>query len=233
MMILFLHPSTNRKADQAKKDFLVKFADKNSQIEYISLDEGPAFMDLYSHEAFAAPHIMQKVKWANEERYDVIVIDCFLEPCIHAAREISKIPVIGPFESSVSLALQLGRKFSILSFLENSIPQVERQVIDYGVERRLASIRTITTPVLEYGYNVDKVTRELIDEARLAIEKDKAEVIILGCTLLFNIAPRMMEELGVPVIDPLLASLKTSELVAKTKLSLSKAYLYREPYKIS
>jgi len=232
MKILFLHPTINRKADQVKKEFLEKFSEKGTIINVISLDEGPAYMDLYCHEAVAGPDIVRKVAWANKNGYDAIVIDCFMEPGIHAAREVSSVPVIGPFESSVSFALQLGYKFSVISFLDNAVPQVERQVRNYGVEKRLASIRTIHTPVLEFGYNIDKIKQELIKEAHTAVKEDKAEVILLGCTLLFNIAKEMTEELKVPVIDPLLAPLKTAEGLIRMGLNLSKKYLYKEPYKL-
>jgi allantoin racemase len=232
MRILFLHPTINRKADEAKKRFLERFSSEQIIIDFMSLDKGPAHMDLYCHEVMAGPEIIKKVIWANRNGYNAIVIDCFMEPGLHPAREVSKVPVIGPFESSISLALQLGHKFSVLSFLDNAVPQVERQVRSYGVESRLASIRTISTPVLEFGYDTTQVKNEVLKESRVAIENDRAEVIVLGCTLLFGLADDLMKNAGVPVIDPLLASFKMAESIVTIGLPLSKKYLYKKPYRL-
>ena len=230
MKILFLHPTTNSKGDKEKERYIKKFKEKETEVKVKSLEKGTEFMDIYSHEALAGKEILKEVKIANESGFNAIVIDCFLEPSLHAAREISDIPVIGPFESSVCFALQLGYTFSIISFLDNAIPQVYRQVRSFGVESRFSSVKIIQTPVLEPGYKRKDILQELIEASKNAIEKDKTEVIILGCTLLYGFSQKMTEELGIPVIDPVIASLKSAESIVKANLSLSKLYLYKKPY---
>ena len=37
----------------------------------------------------------QKVKWAEEKKYDAVIIDCFIDVALDAARELVNIPVVG------------------------------------------------------------------------------------------------------------------------------------------
>jgi allantoin racemase len=51
--------------------------------------------------------------------------------------------------------------------------------------------------------------------AREAVESDGAEVIILGCTATYGFYEELQKELAVPVIDSMIASLKTAEFAAE------------------
>jgi allantoin racemase len=59
-----------------------------------------------------------------------------------------------------------------------------------------------------------------LTEGRQAIEQDGAEVIILGCTAEYGFHETMQAELGVPVIDAVLAPFKFAEFLAETARKL-------------
>jgi allantoin racemase len=77
--------------------------------------------------------------------------------------------------------------------------------------------------------------REITREAKLAIQEDGAEVIILGCTVEAGFSRRLVQGLKVPVIDPVIVSFKYAELLGdlynKLGLSHSKIYGYESPPK--
>ncbi|MCK4411446.1 hydantoin racemase, partial [Candidatus Bipolaricaulota bacterium] len=50
-----------------------------------------------------------------------------------------------------------------------------------------------------------------------AIENDRAEVIILGCTGAHGFYKRLQQGLGVPVIDPGIAAVKYAEFLVEIK----------------
>ena len=52
----------------------------------------------------------------------------------------------------------------------------------------------------------------------LRIEEDGAEALILGCTAEYGFYRHMQEELGVPVLDPVISALKTAEMMAEAAL---------------
>jgi allantoin racemase len=61
-------------------------------------------------------------------------------------------------------------------------------------------------------------TRErIMQEARRAVEEDHAEAIILGCTCEFGFFEEIQREVGVPVIDAVVAPFKQAEHLARMK----------------
>ena len=64
------------------------------------------------------------------------------------------------------------------------------------------------------------------DAARIAVEQDGADVLVLGCmsmAFLPGICEQLGERVGVPVVNPVVAALKTAEIVVAMKLAHSKA----------
>ena len=59
-----------------------------------------------------------------------------------------------------------------------------------------------------------------MEAGRRAVEEDKAEALILGCTCSFGMHETLQRELGVPVIDPIIASFKMAEFLGGLQNSL-------------
>lgn len=194
----------------------------DTEITVVSLDKGPASIESAYDEEVAAPWILEKVKEAEAKGFDAIIINCMGDPALDAAREIVEIPVIGPCQTSLAIASTLGEKFSIIAVLKNAVPAFERLVRKYGFEDRLASIRFIEVPVLELEKRKEEVKNGLLLESRKAIEEDRADVVILGCTGLVGMARELKGALNIPVIDPAQASLKFAEILVDMKISHSK-----------
>ena len=55
------------------------------------------------------------LKKANQDGYDAVILACFSDPGLDAAKEISTIPVIGIEEATLHIAAMLGAKFSIMT----------------------------------------------------------------------------------------------------------------------
>ena len=148
-----------------------------------------------------------------------------MNPALYTAREIVKIPIVGPGEASLALAYIIGHKYSVLVVLKGVIPRFENKIRMYGFIERLASVRSIEIPVLRL--EKEKTQNTLLTEAKKAIEEDGADTIILGCTGMSGMAKGLQETLGIPVIDPTAASLKMAETLVDMELSQSKkAYPY-------
>jgi|GEM_PF-6995251 len=66
--------------------------------------------------------------------------------------------------------------------------------------------------------SLEQKTESLLKKkAKEAVEKDGAEVIILGCTIQFGFYKELQEYVGVPVIDAILAPLKYAEFLIELK----------------
>lgn len=200
-------------------------ADSGMQIDNVVLTAGPASVETLFDEAFSGPGIIELVI-ANRDRYDGIIINCFADPAVEAARELVEIPVIGPAEASLLLATTLGHKFSVISTFKNTGPWVERQARALGLESRMASAIGVEIPVLQLYSDPEATSREIIAAARTAIERDGAEVIVLGCTGMALLAESIRKDLGVPVVEPAAAALKTLQMLFDLGLRHSKVGIY-------
>lgn len=88
---------------------------------------------------------------------------------------------------------------------------------EYGYESQLASFRNVCMTVPEFQKDHIITEKRLMEAAQLAIEKDGAESLILGCTLEFGFFDKIQKKLGIPVIDPSIAALKQAEQAAILK----------------
>lgn len=125
------------------------------------------------------------------------------------------------------LAAQLGHRFSVLTTLAHRAPVRERAALLHGLDRRLASCVSLHLPVLDTVVDRERVLERVVAAGRAAIERDGAEVLVLGCAGLGDLAPRVQRILGVPVIDPNAAALKLAETLVDLGLSHSRAGLYK------
>lgn len=86
-------------------------------------------------------------------------------------------------------------------------------VIRYGYRDRLASFKVLELGVHDFQADPAETHRRIAGAAREAVERDDAEVIVLGCTAEFGFFEQLQQELGVPVIDATVAPFKYAELL--------------------
>jgi allantoin racemase len=221
-------------ADPQKKSFVMSFVPPGSEIGNLTPRHGTHSVESHVDEAYNAPFILEQVVKANEEGYDVIVIDCACDPILDAAREISKIPVVAPRNAALHLALTLGTRFGIVTVQGGSLKRcMESGVRREGLESFCAGVRFLKMPVLDIAKHPETAQKELLNICRKLVEDDGADVIVLGCTALsheVDLKP-IMEKLGVPVIDPWVIAVKTAFLLVEAGLSHSKVAYPSPPLK--
>jgi allantoin racemase len=210
--ILIINPARTERFNKFTMDYLKDKKLKENRICAVNAEGGPNSIETFEDEIKSGPFVLKLVE-DNKNKYDAIIINCFADPVINAAREICHIPIIGPAQASMVVAMSLARKFAIISIYKKSGPWGELQARQARTENMLVYSTGIEIPVLELEKDPDRTKKEIIKEARFAIEKKGAEVIILGCTGMAPIARAIKEELGVPVIEPMLAALKTAEML--------------------
>lgn len=207
------------------------YARPGTEITVVSLERGPASIESMYDEYVSAPWTLEKVKLAEQEGYDAVIIDCMGDPALHGARELVDIPVIGPAEASMAMACVIGHRFSVVTVLQSVVPIFHNMVAAYGFKDRFASIRFIDIPVLKLDRE-DEVKEGLAAESRKAIAEDGADLIILGCTGMIGMAKGLEKKLGVPVIDPTAAALKMAESMVDLGYSHSKLTYPKPPDKV-
>ena len=192
-----------------------------TEVDVVCLSHGPESIEAAYDEALAAPYIIEEVRKAEKEGYDAVSLDCAMDTVVRASREAVRIPVTSAGEASYFLAMGLCARFSIVTVLKSTADAIKENVATYGFQSRVASVRYARIPVLDLK-DEDKAFEAIARESRIALEKDGAEAIVLGCTGMSSLTPRLMRELSVPVIDPANSALKLAEIYVQMGLRTSK-----------
>jgi allantoin racemase len=226
MRVLVINPNASVEMSDVIREQLHAVARPDVHVDVVNPPGAPPAIESALDEAACVPPMLTLVREARDRGYDAIVIACFSDPGLDAAREATDLPVVGIQDAAMHLAAQLGYRFSVLTTLKHRAPLRERAALLAGLDRRLASCRPLDLPVLETVVNREQVVQKIVRVGRQAIDEDGAEVLVLGCAGLGDLALRAGRELGVPVIDPNAAALKLCEALVDLGLAHSRAGLY-------
>lgn len=234
LKIMWIDPITSKKANEKIRKTIngIKRPDVEATAVYLK-EKGPIHVEYHYYEHLNLHETLRWVKRAEEEGYDAVVIGCFYDLGLREARELVRIPVIGPAETCMHIAATLGHKFSVLVGRRKWIPKMESNVHIYGLERKLASFRVLNFTVPRMIAEPEKLKEAIRREAQKAIENDGAEAIVLGCTIESGFMKELIESLKVPVIDAVVVSWKYAEMMAdlyrQMGLTHSKLFGYEAP----
>ena len=212
------------------KEVYEAYKDPDTEITVVNPEKGPESIEQIYDETWTSLPTLLEAEKAEKEGYDAVIDYCFDDPALPSLKEALTIPVVGINEPSVHFASILGRKFSVIGVGgENEKWAIEDKVTAYGLSSKLASIRLTDIKVLEIKKDFDRLVNALMEKGRKAVEEDGADVIVLGCGGLLNVAEILQKKLNVPVLDPGLVALKVVEDLVKLKLAQSKK-AYPKPY---
>ena len=225
--IYIINPLTDREFEQMTLKEAEAAASPETQLQVVSIDKGPASIECCYDEVIAAPYVVKKVKEVADKA-DAIIINCFGDVAVDAAREVTDVPIIGPGTSTMALAQLLGHNFSVVVPTAGGELIIKRIATKLGTTK-LASVRAVTPdiPVLELQQDETKLVEKMTEAAMKAIEDDGAHVIALGCTGMAGLAEQVKHKLAdqgynIPVVDPLIVALKLAEILVDMKTSQSK-----------
>ncbi len=229
MRVFVINPNTTKSVTDHIRRQLEKIKRPDTELTVVNPEHGPVSIESVYDETLAGPPTLELVRRANEEGYDVIVLACFSDPALDAAKEVSTIPVIGIEEATLHVAAMLGHKFSITTAFSNRVPTRELHARLRSVESAYASTLVMNLSVLDMDANPEEAKSRIQELARKAIEEDGAEVIILGCAGLAGYAEDVERELGAVVLDPTSVAFKIAEAIADLVLRHSKVGRFARP----
>ncbi|MFI1913697.1 aspartate/glutamate racemase family protein [Nocardia sp. NPDC020380] len=144
---------------------------------------------------------------------------------------------IGMGEAAMLLASTLGHRFSVIAGRRKWTAQIEQNALLAGMDRHLASVREVNMTVPEALADPDAFLARVRAAARLAVDRDGAEVIVLSEIAPPGFARALRAELGVAFVDPGMAAWKWAEMMAglyeRESLSHSEIGAYERPPEIS
>ena len=182
--------------------------------DYRCVKAGPVNYSSHHDFVLADASIFEAGCRAQDEGYAAVCIDTMSDSGLAALRSMLDIPVFGPGKVSMLTALMLGDRFSILTMASRWKPLYKKALDELGLHHKCASVRAIEVPPDNQGLLSGKeeaVFPLLEAAARLAIEVDGAEVLILGSTTMHQAHAYLEARLPVPVINPGPLSYKIAE----------------------
>jgi len=232
--ILFINPVGTDQFDKPIQEFLETAKAPETELDVVSLKRGPMHLEYHYYEALILADTLHVVRQAELDGYDAAVIGCFYDPGLREAREITdRLVVTAPAEAAMHIATTLGHTFSVLVGRKKWIPKMHENVVKYGFSEQLASFKSLDMGVYDFQKDPKETARRMRAATKEAVEKDGAEVIILGCTIEFGFYKELQKEFQVPVIDAVLAPLKYAEFLVDLRnrfhWSHSKIYGYQSP----
>ena len=200
-----------------------------TEIIAVNPADGPVSIEGYYDEAFSVPGLLAEIAKGDATGVSAHIIACFDDTGLEAARCVSQAPVIGIGEAAFHLASMLGHRFTVVTTLSRSTAAIENNLLKYGLASRCARVRACEVPVLSLDDPASNATAQISAEIELSKQEDHAEVIVLGCAGMADLAARLSESHGLPVIDGVASAVKLAEAFGALGLKTSKIGAYAPP----
>lgn len=229
MRILIVNPNTTAAMTEAIGQAARRAASAGTEVIAVNPADGPVSIEGYYDEAFSVPGLLAEIAKGEAVGVAAHIIACFDDTGLEAARCASLAPVIGIGEAAFHMASLLGHRFSVITTLSCSIAVIENNLLKYGLDSRCGGVRACELPVLSLDDPASDAAAKIGAEIELAKQQDKAEVIVLGCAGMADLAALLAAHHGVPVIDGVASAVKLAEALAALGLKTSKVGAYALP----
>ncbi|WP_252737480.1 aspartate/glutamate racemase family protein [Citreicella sp. C3M06] len=199
MRVLVINPNSSVAVTEGIAEAL---APLGPQFEVVRQEDGPETIRTDDHVAEAAEPLAVRISGAQADGF---IIACFSDPGLDLARTRVSQPVVGAQEAAVLEACAQADRFGIIALSERAIPRHLKRIEALGCMDRLVAelpLRDVSAADSGRDPEVYRHVLALGEELR-----DRgAGAIVLGCAGMAQLAARLQDDLGVPVIDPVAAA---------------------------
>ncbi|MDH5453629.1 MAG: aspartate/glutamate racemase family protein [Paracoccaceae bacterium] len=227
MRILVVNPNTTASMTEKIAAAARKVARPGTEIHATNPASGPAAIEGFYDEAICLQGLLEVIRKAPD--FDAVVIACFDDTGLDAARCLTERPVIGIGEAAYHMASMISNKFSVVTTLARSVPALEHNLHRYGLAARCARVRSSDVPVLELERPGSDACGRISAEIGRAVAEDRAEAIVLGCAGMTDLADHLAQEHGLPVLDGVTCAIGLAEAMVTLGLKTSRLGGYAPP----
>jgi allantoin racemase len=228
MKIIAVNVNTSESMTEVIAAAARRYASPGTQVVALRPYFGPEAVDCAFESYLSAVGVMDRVLGYGEP-YDAVVLAGFGEHGRDGLQELIRPPVVEICEASAHVAMMIARSFSVVTTLQRSVPAIEDRLKLAGLLDRCASIRASGMSTLEVDADPRAAIRAIVEQARIAVRRDHAEAICLGCAGLAGLEQAITADLGVPVVDGVGAAVRLAEAVVGLGLTTSKVSSYASP----
>jgi allantoin racemase len=225
MRLLVVNVNTTESMTEAIGQRARRFAGPDTEIIALTPTFGADSCESNLDSHLAAIAIADRVL-AHDGPYDAVVQAGFGEHGREVLQELLDVPVVDITDAAAHLACLLGRRYSVVTTMDRSVSLIEDRLLLAGLDRSCASVLATGIDVLELATDQDRTLTTIVEVARTAVRRDRAEVICFGCAGMADLAEKVQAAVGVPVVDGVSAAVKLAESLVTLGLSTSKSLTY-------
>lgn len=227
MRLLVINPNSTASMTEKIGAAARAAASPGTEIFAVNPPGGPVSIEGFYDEALSVPGLLAIVQ--NVSHADAVIIACFDDSGLDAARCLTDRPVIGIGEAAYHFASLVANKFSVVTTLARSVPALEHNLLRYGLAARCARVRSTEVAVLELEHAGSDACNRISAEIGRAVAEDRAEAIVLGCAGMADLAARLSAEHGLPVLDGVACAVRLAEAMVGLNLRTSRLGGYAPP----
>lgn len=177
--------------------------------------DGPTAIQGADDGAACVAPLLALVRKASSAGARAIIIGCFDDTGLDAARDVASCPVIGIGQAAYHMAVLSARRFSVVTTLDVSVPILESNIHACGFAAQLVRVRASGVPVLDLETDPDGTAPAVIGEINRAVAEDKVDTVVLGCAGMVHIPACFGEHETVRLIDGVASAAQLAFLLAK------------------
>lgn len=227
MRLLVINPNSTATMTEKIGKAARRAASAGTEVVAVNPPHGPVSIEGYYDEALSVPGLLHAIQTTKD--FDAVIIACFDDTGLDAARCITDRPVIGIGEAAYHFASMIANKFSVVTTLARSVPALEHNLHRYGLSARCARVRSSEVAVLELEHSGSDACNRISAEIGRAVDDDRAEAIVLGCAGMADLADRLAGEHGLPVLDGVSCAVRLAEAMVGLGLRTSRLGGYAPP----
>lgn len=216
MRLLLVNPNTTASMTSAIEAGAASVARPATVVEAVNPPFGPPSIESDDDERRCVPGLLDQIEAAarrpGETRPDAYVIACFGDPGLEEARRLVDAPVLGIAQAAMHAAALAAGTFSVVTSMSSTVPRGWELAKTYTPAACLG-VYASDIPVLRI--DSDPTTIEPIGQlCAQALAADGSRSIVLGCAAMARFAEPLRRQLGVPVIDGVVAATLLAEALA-------------------
>ncbi|VVE78486.1 aspartate/glutamate racemase family protein [Pandoraea sputorum] len=207
--ILVLNPNSLTTVTQSiAQTASAQFCDAPVRLVYATLADAPPGIATQRDADRAAVLVADAIErnLQSADAANAFILACYSDPGLAAAREVTRRPVIGIGQAALGAASTLGERIGVVAITSRSIARHFRAYRAHGMDHKIVGERAVDLTVAESGDDMLAVPR-IVATGQALIERDGADVIVLGCAGMAALRPRIEDALGVPVVEPCMTAI--------------------------
>ena len=121
---------------------------------------------------------------AEREGWDAVAITHFQDAGLAEAKSVTKLPVLGLGETTLTYSLTLGRKLGLITINPQFIPWHEDQITRYGFGARVTGVRAVDCTVKEFMEAFSAPGSEVASNLTKKFERECKALLAVGADVI-------------------------------------------------